>query len=344
LSRQAPASVVAAGLAAVVLSVSACGGSSGGGQPGGGRGPRATSGTTYTNPVFDADFPDPALLKSGDTWYAYSTQHGQQNIQTLTSTDLVTWKPGPDALPDVGPWASLGSTWAPEVIRVGSRFGLYYVAHDDRSGRQCIGVAWSGRPGGPFTDTSRSALVCQAALGGSIDPNPVRDADGHLYLYWKNDGNCCGRPVHLWGQQLSDDGRHLVGRPVALMTNDKAWQGTLVEAPEMVAHDGRHTLFYSANDYASDRYGIGYATCTGPLGPCTDRSDASLLPSNDVAVGPGHCFVVQQDGHWWMFFHAWLPNAVGTTVPGRVLFAEPLSWAGDVPKVHPPDTSPQPAP
>ena len=32
-------------------------------------------------------------------------------------------------------------------------------------------------------------LVCQTALGGSIDPDPFRDSDGILYLYFKNDGN-----------------------------------------------------------------------------------------------------------------------------------------------------------
>jgi beta-xylosidase len=343
LRRLGPRSARAALVALAAIAMTACGGGSGPGADRG-RGPVA-AGSTYANPVFNADFPDPALLHQGSTWYAYSTQHGQQNIPTLTSTDLVRWTPGGDALPDVGAWASLGKTWAPEVIAIGGRFAMFYVAQDTSSGKQCIGSAWADRPAGPFADRAKRPLVCQTGLGGSIDPDPVRDANGHLYLYWKNDGNCCGRSVHLWGQQLSGDGTRLVGRAVALMTNDKPWQGQLVEAPQMVTHQGRRTLFYSANDYASDRYGIGYASCSGPLGPCLDRSESSLMPSNDVAVGPGHCFVVQlTDGRQWMFFHAWLPNAVGTQVPGRVLFLEPLTWTGDAPSVHPPATTPQPAP
>jgi beta-xylosidase len=328
-------------LAVALLALTGCGGSGDKAD----RGSAASrSASTYTNPVFDADFPDPAVLQQASTWYAYSTQHGQQNIPTLTSTDLVHWTPSADALPEVGSWASLGKTWAPEVIEIGGRFAMFYVAQDTSSGKQCIGSAWADRPAGPFADRSTHPLVCQVGLGGSIDPDPVRDPNGHLYLYWKNDGNCCDRPVHLWGQQLSDDGTRLLGRVTPLMTNDKPWQGQLVEAPEMVSHQGSRTLFYSANDYASERYGIGYATCTGPLGPCTDQSQASLLPSNDVAVGPGHCFVVQAGGRWWMLFHAWRPNAVGTQVPGRVLFLEPLTWNGAVPTVPAPATTPQAAP
>jgi hypothetical protein len=222
---------------------------------------------------------------------------------------------------------------------------MYYVARADDAGKQCIGRATAAKPEGPFRDAASTPLICQASLGGSIDPNPFRAADGALYLYWKNDGNCCGKPVHLWGQRLSADGSRLTGRPVALMTNDRPWQGNLVEAPEMVAHGSAYVLFYSANDYASAKYGIGYASCSAPLGPCIDRSTKSLIASNDVAAGPGHCFPLQlPDGSTELLYHAWPPDAIGSQVPGRQLWMEPLAWQGDVPVVHPSQATPQPAP
>jgi beta-xylosidase len=301
--------------------------------------------TGYVNPVYRSDFPDPAVLRVGGTWHAYATQGVGGNVQTLTSTDLVHWRTGPDALLQLGGWATPGNTWAPEVVPIGSRYALYYVAHDTASGKQCIGRATASEPAGPFRDTAARPLVCQAALGGSIDPDPVRAGDGALYLYWKNDGNCCGQPVHLWGQRLSPDGSALVGTPIALLSNTKPWQGSLVEAPEMVRHGGRYLLFYSANDYASDRYGIGYASCLGPLGPCADQSDASLIASNDFAAGPGHCFVLQSpNGDWWMLYHAWPPSAIGSADPGRLLWLEPIGWRGDTPAVHPSEVSPQSLP
>ena len=337
-------SVAAAGL---LLSAPACG--SGSTKPP--RQPTAGSTTatahagSYLNPVYRSDFPDPAVLRVGGTFHAYATQGDSKNIQALTSPDLVHWQAGPDALPELGRWATTGNTWAPEVIAIGSSYAMYYVARDSASGRQCIGRATAGDPAGPFRDDSASALVCQSRLGGSIDPDPARAADGSLYLYWKNDGNCCGQPVQLWGQPLSSDGASLTGKATGLLGNTKPWQGSLIEAPEMVVHQGRYTLFYSANDYASDRYGIGYASCRGPLGPCTDVSDAALIPSNQVAAGPGHCFILQlPSGGWWMLYHAWPPDAIGSQSPGRLLWLEPLSWQGDKPAVHPSDAGPQPDP
>jgi beta-xylosidase len=330
----------AAGLLAVLLAVAGCSGGSGQSANS-----SAVSTAGYVNPVYRSNFPDPGVLRVAGRYHAYGTQGGGSNVQTLTSTDLVHWQAGPDALPQLGNWATAGNTWAPEVISLGDQFALYYVARDTASGKQCIGRATARDPAGPFSDTAGRPLLCQVTLGGSIDPDPVRAGDGSLYLYWKNDGNCCGQPVHLWGQRLSPDGSRLTGTPIALLSNSKPWQGSLVEAPEMVVHGGEYTLFYSANDYASDRYGIGYASCRGPLGPCTDASDASLVPSNDLAAGPGHCFVLQSpDGDWWMLYHAWPPSAIGSTDPGRLLWLEPISWHGDTPSVHPSAVSPQPLP
>jgi beta-xylosidase len=332
-------------LVASVVALSACGSSGSKPSAAGGAGSTAAGARTYVNPVWDQDFPDPAVLRAGGSFHAYATQGGGKNIQTLTSTDLVHWRPGADALPELGRWADAGNTWAPEVIDVSGTYVMYYVARAQAQGVQCIGRATATAAGGPFTDRAATPLVCQAALGGSIDPNPIRAADGSLYLYWKNDGNCCGKPVHLWGQRLSADGARLVGAPVALMTNDKPWQGNLVEAPEMVTHAGSYVLFYSANNYASADYGIGYASCREPLGPCVDRSSRSLIPSNDAAAGPGHCFVLATaKGATYLLYHAWPPDAIGSQSPGRQLWMEPLTWSGGVPKVHPSDASAQPAP
>ncbi len=301
---------------------------------------------TFTNPVFKENYPDPAVLEVKGMFYAYATQGHGDNIQTLTSRNLIDWTRGGDALPSLGPWAGTGNTWAPEVLAARGRYVLFYVAHDTTSGKQCIGRAQATSAGGPFTDRSKRPMVCQTKIGGSIDPNVVRTSDGKQFLYWKNDGNCCGEPVSLWGQQLSGDTGSLLGAPVRLLSNTRPWQGKLIEAPELVEHNHGYYLFYSANDYASDRYAIGYATCRSALGPCTDRSvNQPLVASTDAAAGPGHCFVLTlTDRSTWMFFHAWAPDSIGSDSPGRRLWLEPLTWTGDQPVVAPPSSAPLPAP
>lgn len=299
---------------------------------------------TFTNPVVDENFPDPAVLRVGATYHAYGTNNSAANVPTLTSPDLVTWTDGPDALPEVGRWALAGNTWAPEVLAVRGRYLLFYTARSEAAGVQCIGRAVATAPTGPFVDPDPRPLVCEAAEGGSIDASPFADAGGKLYLYWKNDGNCCGKPVRLYGQALTADGMRLTGPRVALLTNTEPWQGDLVEAPEMVRHGSAYVLFYSANGYASEDYAMGYATCRAALGPCTDTPEP-VLRTTEQAAGPGHGFVVSTpDGGTWLLYHAWPPDSIGSTEPGRQLWLDRIEWEGDRPVVRGPNAEPQPAP
>jgi beta-xylosidase len=307
------------------------------------------AGATFQNPVLRIDFPDPSLLKVGDTFYAYATNAVGKNVQVARSTDLVTWEALPDALPALPRWARPGGSlvWAPEVIQVGQTFVLYYTARDEASDKQCIGVAVSDKPEGRFKDSRDAPLVCQADEGGSIDPSPFHDSDS-LYLYWKNDGNCCAMPTYLYVQQLAPDGQSLTGEPTRLVRNDAVWEGRLVEAPTMVKHAERYYLFFSANDYASDKYAMGYATCERVTGPCQDSPDNPILHSRmdrkPLIVGPGHQTVIQIGDQSWLAYHAWEITAAGLRGNRRFLYLDQLDWQDDKPVVEGPTTDPQPRP
>jgi beta-xylosidase len=300
---------------------------------------------TFTNPVYDRNFPDPGVLRVGDTWFAYGTNDAVDNVPLLTSPDLVHWTLRNDVLPTVGTWATAGNTWAPEVLRTDAgTYVLYYTARWSKADRQCIGTAVADDPHGPF-EPAPEPLVCQADEGGSIDASPYRHDDGQLYLYWKNDGNHIGRPTHLYAQRLAPDGRTLTGDRVRLLTNDKPWQGAVIEAPEMVRHEGRLYLFYSANAFDSDRYAVGYATCDSPLGPCHDAPENPILKSSPAAAGPGHCYpITLPDGTSWLLYHAWPPDGIGTVSPGRQMWLDRLDWTDGRPVVHGPTADPQPLP
>lgn len=160
-------------------------------------------GEHFENAVIRRDFPDPGIIRVGDTYYAYSTNAASRNVPLATSTDLVNWDYQADAMPALPSWAQLGGSyvWAPEVIEIDGRYHLYYTARDKAADKQCIGLAISDKPEGKFKDTRDTAFVCQVEEGGSIDASPFRDADGTLYLYWKNDGNCCNMATHIYVQE-----------------------------------------------------------------------------------------------------------------------------------------------
>jgi beta-xylosidase len=320
VSRRRPRVVVGAAVAALCVG---CGGD---------------GGETFSNPVHEGDFPDPFVLRVGATYYAYGTNGGGAEVRTLTSTDLVRWRPGPDALPEVGSWAYPGKTWAPEVLALdGGRYVLYYTAN---GGGQCVGRAVADSPGGPFVDRWREPLVCQRDEGGSIDASPFRDGDGSLYLYWKSDGNAIGHTTYLYGARLSPKGTELVGEPVRLAHNDAGWEGGVVEAPTMWLEDGRHYLFYSGEAYDGDLYAVGYATCDGPLGPCSDAAENPILKTACRAHGPGHQALVRDgEGDTWLVYHAWDPG-----FERRQLWLDRVRWDDGRPVVEGPTCAEQPAP
>ena len=315
-----------------------------------GAGPSAsapqTGGDTFTNPVYARNFPDPGVIEADGTWYAYGTNTVSANVPVLTSTDLVTWTEGTDAMPEVGAWASRGNTWAPEVVRTkAGSYVLYYTARSTATDRQCIGAAVAAEPAGPFVDKSAKPLVCEAKEGGSIDASPYAHADGALYLYWKNDGNAIRAPTYLYGRRLSADGLSLTGGRTRLLSNDAGWEDHLVEAPQMVRHADRLFMFFSANAYDSDKYAVGYATCDGPLGPCRDAAENPILDSSAAAAGPGHSYLVtDDDGGTWLLYHAWPPDAVGSVDPGRQLWLDRVDWVDGKPVVKGPSSDPQPRP
>jgi beta-xylosidase len=304
-------------------------------------------GATFTNPVLDQDFPDPDVLKVGDTYYAYSTNSENINIQVARSSDLVHWQFVGDALPKLPNWAvqDFGWAWAPDVSSNGKTYLMYFVARFaiDKGGTQCIGAATSDQPEGPFTPVGDAPLICQVKQGGSIDPASFMDTDGKHYILWKNDGNSSGGQTWIYLQQTSDDGLELEGEPKQLITSDQSWEGVLIEGPTLWKHNKEYALFYSANDYASPNYAVGYAVADTVDGPY-QKPDKPLLKTSirEGVVGPGGQDVaLDEDGQTWMLYHSWQGGSY------RALNLVELDWNGNVPVVKPtrapmaaPDTTP----
>lgn len=308
---------------------------------------------TYVNPVFAQDFPDPFVLREGDRYYAYATNAGGKNVRTLTSSDLAVWTEVADALPTLGSWAKPNAslTWAPSVLARSGGYVLYYTARHVASGFQCIGTATSASPTGPFVDKSSQPFICQvtepSALCGSIDASPFVDTNGDAYLLWKSDENAaaCAGNARLWTQRLGVDGISLLGIPTELLVRDRPWEHPLIEGPSMVKIGSGYFLFYSANWYESANYGIGYATCSTPLGPCEKHTqDGPLVGSSGEVLGPGgQEFFTDTKGRIWMAYHAWSSPLVGYDQGGaRTLRIDPIDFTDGIPKLSGPTTSTRP--
>ncbi|HEX4244216.1 MAG TPA: glycoside hydrolase family 43 protein [Acidimicrobiales bacterium] len=279
------------------------------------------------NPALN-DIGDPYILPvsagvdgtRGPGYVMYWTTDWAANVPTAVSSDLVHWRRVADALPTLPSWALVvrpppswsaptgvsTMTWGPTVHQVAGGWVLYYSTEETKTRRECLGAAFSTSPVGPFTDTSSAPLVCQAALGGDIDPSVVEPTPGTLALVWKNDGNANGSAVNIWEQSLTPDGRSVTGRPGPLIGSDQVWEHNIIEGPSMLGDaSGGWWLFYSGGTWQSDTYDTGVAWCATVEGPCSKPAQAPLLASTPTAVSPGGLDTfVDHQGRLWASYSA----------------------------------------
>jgi beta-xylosidase len=252
----------------------------------------------------------------------------------MTSSDLVTWrarhawplsagysrwKGYNDAMPFPAPWAQRyrngkPGIWAPAVKKIkGQYVDAYAVQPRIDSGRHCITLATSDFPLGPFRDRSSKPLTCSSDPMGSIDPCWLK-VDGKIFLCWKNAGVRGTKPTEIMVRRMSADGlRFKPGSAEhVLLRTAQSWEGNVIEAPSLVAYAGRLYLLYSGNSYTSSSYGIGYAICAGPTGPCSRVQDSPLLASGGGLAGPGaQVGFKDTDGKLRMAYSAWREGHVG---------------------------------
>ena len=321
---------------------------------------------TFANPVLDADFPDPALIRAPDGfYYAYATQtkRGEKwtNIQVVRSADLVTWTAPEEALPVKPSWASQTQDfWAPHVTRHGGRYLMYYSAKpdlalkDDKAGL-CLAVAVASSPAGPFTDMGKP-LQCGEGFA-EIDPMRFDDpVTGKRLLYWGSGF----KPIRV--QELSADGMSFApgSRPRDLISPSKIKDAfpVLVEAPWVVRRSGYYYLFYSGDNCCGPKanYAVMVARSRSATGPFTTLEqvkrvkDSLILQKGGKWSAPGHnALVTDAAGLDWMVYHAIDRNKPRTHASDevntrRVMLVDRIRWRKGWPVIDGPTSGPRAAP
>lgn len=290
------------------------------------------SGLLSGSPILNVDFADPFMLDTGDVAYGYASNTTSANVPVTRFQGYQKATYLGDAMPNLPSWTSKDFIWAPAVYaRPDGQYVMYYSALYNPSGRQCVSRALSSSPAGPFVDDSTMPFVCPLDLGGAIDPSVVVD-NGKPYLLYKNDGNCCNITTSLWSVPLSSDGLSLDGQPTNLLSTSQPWEGGNIEAPSMVAVNDKYLLFYSANDWDTANYAVGYAVCDSITGPCTKPDTEPWMASTSNAQGPGGQEFYAARDQVWMVYHGWLPGEVATPDGERRLYLDDISVASFVPE------------
>ena len=138
--------------------------------------------TTYTNPVVNADWPDPGIIRSDNAyWMLHTTGGPDVGWPLYKSYDGVNWTFVKNLLTTANkqPWMN-GNYWAAEIHKVGDNFVLTGTSIDSRSGRLTVVMASSATIDGNYI--VRSEPIVSDAPEGSIDSHIFQDDDGKQYL------------------------------------------------------------------------------------------------------------------------------------------------------------------
>jgi arabinan endo-1,5-alpha-L-arabinosidase len=311
------------------------------------------SATQYRNPVLNADFPDPAVMRAADgKYYAYATQTNGLRLQVSSSSDLVSWSGASEAMPTKPTWATQsGNFWAPDVELRGGVYVMYFSAQVDADKRPsandsfCIGMATSTSPTGPFVDVGHP-VRCGPGFT-TIDPMGFDDPKtGNRYLYWGSSG------IPLQVQQLSATDRSLFAAGsaptsvVPVRVGGGGYDTGLIEGPWVTYREPYYYLYFSGNSCcgAGAHYAVMVARATTPVGPFTVLTSSNgaaqpILEASAKWIGPGHNSTIKDGaGAEWMLYHAidvanpYL-NAGNTDVSRRPMLLDRITYVNDWPTV-----------
>lgn len=280
---------------------------------------------TYTNPVLVPgtfggttinSLADPYVLKDIDgTYYMYVTGNG---YPCFSSRDLVNWTYEKKVFTGTNrKWATNGF-WAPEVIRIGSKYYLHYTAGRDDEVKH-IGIAVADKPTGPFVDVNDYPFIDHGTKG-TIDSHVFVDDDGRTYMYYSNAMSTNPIPEdpskkrsEIWVVEVTPDLSTQISEHVMLIYPQQKWENNpnssqyWNEGAVVIKNNGIYYLFFSANCYCAANYAVGYATSTSPLGPFTKYAGNPVLSNAGMSSsvsGPGHnCITRSPDNSEWIFVY-----------------------------------------
>ncbi len=282
---------------------------------------------------------DPSsIVKCKDDYWVFYTGRG---VPSYHSRDLVKWERGPAVFKTAPEWIAKVvpenrrmEYWAPDVMKLGDRYLLYYSVSSFGKMTSAIGLATN-----PTLDpqareyhwTDQGCVVRTQEGDGynAIDPSVFHDQDGSLWLtfgsYWS--GIKLVQLDPQTGKRTEPDSKLF-----SLAYNQS------IEASYLCRHDNYYYLFVnwgSCCQGPKSTYNIRVGRSQSVTGPYLDKAGLDMLHSggslflattNGPLIGPGHAATLHAQGKDWF-----TSDFEGDLrMDGKATLAiMPLHWNGD---------------
>lgn len=274
----------------------------------------------YRNPVLHADYSDPDVCAVGEDYFLTASSFNcTPGLPILHSKDLVNWKIVNYALKKVEPVEYYNEprhgkgVWAPSI-----RFheGMYYIYWGDPD----FGI-FMVKTRDPYGEWDKPVLV--KAGKGMIDPCPLWDDDGRVYLAHAWAGSRAKFNSVLTVCELNKEGTAVISDPVLVFDGNDGVNHT-IEGAKFYKRNGFYYLFAPAGGVVS-----GWQL---------------VMRSKDV-YGPYEARIVMAQGKTdingphqggWVDTPAgesWFLHFQDKGAYGRVLHLNPMKWINDWPVI-----------
>lgn len=274
----------------------------------------------YRNPVLHADYSDPDVCVVGEDYFLTASSFNcTSGLPILHSKDLVNWKIVNYALKKVEPVEYYNEArhgkgvWAPSI-----RFheGMYYIYWGDPD----FGI-FMVKTRDPYGEWDKPVLV--KAGKGMIDPCPLWDDDGRVYLAHAWAGSRAKFNSVLTVCELNKEGTKVISDPVLVFDGNDGVNHT-IEGAKFYKRNGFYYLFAPAGGVVSGwQLVMRSKNVYGPYEPRIVMAQGKTDINGPHQGG----WVDTPAGESW-FLHFQDKGAYG-----RVLHLNPMKWVNDWPVI-----------
>lgn len=274
---------------------------------------------TYKNPILHADYSDPDVVRVGDDFYmTASSFDAVPGLPILHSKDLINWTIIGHALLRQPPYDHFSKTqhgngvWAPAIRYHQNEFYIYYPDPDFG-----IYLTKAKDPKGSWSDP-----VLVEGGKGLIDPCPLWDDDGKIYLVHAYAGSRAGIKSVIVVKQLNEDGTKVMDQ--GKIVYDGHELDPTIEGPKFYKRNGYYYIFAPAGGVST-----GWQTVLRSKNVYGPYERKVVMDQGSTKINGPHqgAWIDTPTGEDW-FIHFQDKDAYG-----RIVHLQPMKWVNEWPVI-----------
>ena len=270
---------------------------------------------TYKNPILNADYSDPDVIRVGNDFYMVCSEFHFMGIPVLHSKDLVNWQiisrvydrfEANDIYNNMEAYGK--GSWAPTIRCFNGTFYVYFCTPCDG-----LYVCTAKNAEGPWTQPYEIK-----AVKNWEDPCPFWDDDGQAYL---GHSVLLGGPIII--HKMSPDGKSLLDEGTVV------YWGPTAEGTKIYKRNGYYYIIIPEGGV-----GTGWQTALRSkniYGPYERKVVLEEGTSNMNGPHQGGLVELESGESWFVHFQLTSANKKNPKPLGRVCHLQPVKWIEDWP-------------